>query len=65
MKEELYVKDDKRVLIVGGTHYGKSYALEMLKRAMIEQGYTGTPITPSSPTETYWFLDEMEQPCTN
>jgi len=31
MKEELYVKDDKRVLIVGGgTHYGKSYAMEMI-----------------------------------
>jgi hypothetical protein len=65
MNEELYTKDDKRVLIVGGGSYsGKSYIIEMMKRAMLEQGYTGIPVEPFSSNQAF-YLGEMEQPSTN
>jgi len=65
MNEELYTKDDKRVLIVGGGSYsGKSLAVEMMKRVMIAQGYTQTIYTIEKTRDVFW-IDEMEQPSTN
>jgi len=57
-QEELYVKDDKRVLIVGGTHYGKSRATEMMKIALIGQGYTQTNYTIEKTRDVFW-IDEL------
>jgi archaellum biogenesis ATPase FlaH len=60
MNEELYVKDDKRVLVVGGggKQYGKSRAVEMMKMAMIEQGYTQTTYSTEKTRDMFW-VDEM------
>jgi hypothetical protein len=57
--QELYVRDDKRVLIGGGGHhYGESYAMEMLKAAMRERGYEQKTYTIEKTRDMFW-IDEL------
>ncbi len=59
MNEELYTKDDKRVLIVGGggRFRGKSLTMEMMEACLTDVGYM--PTTWKLENGSTFIFDEM------